>query len=163
MLRTGSRISKLAFALFFLFDLCLFGFALVYIVRQEFMPYHAEAAGMAWAQLPAGIRALFYAMQHTLGGSWLALGIAFTAILFGPYRRGEPWARHTLLVVGAIFNILVMASSGYLAAVTAARTPWRWTAWGLGLVVAAWVLGTLETRSSRKGERPPTASADAKS
>lgn len=131
---------RAALALYGLVTLCLLGFALVYLGRSEFMPYHAAAVGMGWEALPQRIQWLIRALMTSLGSAWLALAITMGVLLAGPWREGKRWAVHLIPVL----LLLAFGLSGYAAwnleMLTGARTPWRWNAWGAGLALLAWVL-----------------------
>lgn len=58
---------KLAFSCYFLSGVLLVGFGLVYMFRAEFMPYHAVAVGMSWAEVPPQFQVLILALMKGVG------------------------------------------------------------------------------------------------
>ncbi|WP_149195162.1 hypothetical protein [Luteimonas suaedae] len=55
--------------------LLLLGFALAYLGRTEFMPYHSVAVGVAWTDIDARMRLLILALLRVIGSAWLVLAV----------------------------------------------------------------------------------------
>jgi hypothetical protein len=55
---------KIAFACHFLALLFMIAGGLIYLLRTQFMPYHAIAAGKSWEQIEPNIRILFLAFMR---------------------------------------------------------------------------------------------------
>jgi hypothetical protein len=53
-----SRRMKIAFGCHLLATLILATFGLIYLFRPEFMPYHAVAVGMPWAEVSPSFQVL---------------------------------------------------------------------------------------------------------
>ena len=101
------------------------GLGVVYFSASEVMPYHKEALGVGWSQLEPGVRALLLTLVNGYGSAHLAVGIALTALLLGPLRQGQVWARWTILAIG--FPVLGATAylSARLAVTTGASVPWQ--------------------------------------
>ena len=56
-------------------------FAIIYLVRPRFMPYHQEAVGLAWEKLDQRLQALLLALMRATGGGVLAASIAMAFLL----------------------------------------------------------------------------------
>ena len=81
-------------------------FGAVYLLRPEFMPYHAEAVGRSWAEVEPAFQILILALMRVVGGACLALALATVVIATKPFREGQAWATWllpaiSLTVVGA--------------------------------------------------------------
>ncbi|MGB2933041.1 MAG: hypothetical protein WBB88_11915, partial [Methyloceanibacter sp.] len=84
---------KIALVLYFLVALFSFGLGLTYGLRDQFQSYHETAVGVPWDQLDSRLQTLLLALMEVAAGGWLALFVLTMALLFGPFRRGEHWAR----------------------------------------------------------------------
>lgn len=97
---------------------------LVYTLRTELMPYHLEVLGTSWEQLPPRYRLMFRSLINGAGAATLATGAALLILTLVPLRRGEPWARWALLLVGLLAagptTIIVLR----VALTTTASPPW---------------------------------------
>lgn len=137
---------KAAFACYFAFWLALVAFGVTYLAREEFMPYHAQGAGMQWAELPASFKPLVLTFMRALGGAMLTIALAFALILFGPFRKGARWARHALPIIGLAYNGLGLIPALYLASLTSAHTPWGMNLGAMALMVVGWASSSLPER-----------------
>lgn len=91
----------------------------VYLLRPEFMSYHAEAVGQPWSDVQPAFQVLILALMRTIGGAFLALALATVVIATKPFREGQAWATWLLPSVG------LLAVGGSLMATTsvARKTP----------------------------------------
>lgn len=102
------------------------GFALqgtVYLVRAEFLPYHAEVLGQGWAELSARLRLLLLAFQRGAGAASLSGALGFALLAWFPFRRGEAWARWAVPLVGLVAVGPLVAVVAWLKASTGAAVP----------------------------------------
>ena len=88
----------------------------VYLLRPEFMPYHAEAVGRSWADVEPAFQILILALMRTIGGAFLALALATVVIATKPFREGQAWATWLLPAVG-----LMAVSASFMATTSVAR------------------------------------------
>ena len=123
---------KLAFFCHLLFSIEPAAFGVTYLVRSEFMSYHAVAVGMPWSQLPPAQQALILALMRLSGGAYVALALAIVVLLLIPFRRGEVWARWTIGVIGSLGSAGALFGTLYVRAHTPSEPPW--------LVVAGFAL-----------------------
>ena len=79
---------KAAFGCHFIAILILLAFGLAYLVRSEFMPYHAIAAGMRWDELGTGVQVLILGLMRAVGGACLAIAVLELTLLLVPFRQG---------------------------------------------------------------------------
>jgi len=71
-------------------------FGLVYLTRNQFMPYHAEALGLSWSELAEKMQVLVLALMRAAGGGFLATGLAISLLLVFPFRVGDTWSIYTI-------------------------------------------------------------------
>ena len=88
------------------------------------MPYHADAVGMSWDQVPQGFQFMITSLMKSLGGAWLSTFVAIWAILFMPFRKGELWAKYMLPVISLACLIPALYGSLYVRANSTAEPPW---------------------------------------
>ena len=120
-----SNRMKASFGVYILAAIILATFSSIYLFRSEFMPYHADAVGMSWDNVPQGFQITILALMKTLGGGWLAIFVGFAAILFIPFRKGELWAKYTLLFMALACLIPSLYSNIlYIKANIGAEPPW---------------------------------------
>ncbi len=116
---------------------------LLYLLRQQAMPYHEVVLGSAWAEVPPGTQALVLGLMRVVGGSGLVVAGFAAALLAGPARRGERWAL-TVVTAGlvALHLVQLWVISG-VAAASGAEPPWQPAAAGLVVVLVAGMSGAL--------------------
>lgn len=112
-----------AFACFAISGLILLAFAVAYLTRKEFMPYHREAVGKAWSELDPRIQVLLIGLMRAAGGMMLTAGIAYAFILFIPFRVGEPWAPYALAIAGFAACLTGIFAMSYVKKHTGAHPP----------------------------------------
>ncbi|MEO0408607.1 MAG: hypothetical protein AAF289_14770 [Cyanobacteria bacterium P01_A01_bin.135] len=133
----------------YLTTLALLGaFSLIYLLRAEFMPYHARAIGQSWEQLPLAVQTLILGLMKTTGGGWLATAVAMAIILFKPFKRGETWALWAVPSIGLATAVPLLYLTLSIAIRTPADPPWIAAALGVVLQVVGLVL-SLEPRRNR--------------
>src|SRR5512134_3717360 len=99
--------------------LLLAAFGGVYLLRPQFMPYHAAAVGLAWEEVPPAFQVLILALMKSLGGAMLATALALVAMLWVPFRKGERWVRYAIPVVSLLYSIPAL----YVTLFVRASTP----------------------------------------
>lgn len=115
-------------------------FGLMYMARQEFMPYHGQAIGKTWAELDDRLKTLLLALIRSIGVLSTALGISTIAILFFAFISRELWSYYTIPLVeligwGAFLGIPLVIKKK-----TGAKTPYMVGFVGIVLVVIGFVL-----------------------
>ncbi len=63
---------KIAFWCYLVSLLGPIAFGLMYLLRPEFMPYHAGAVVMSWAEVPRAFQVLILGLMRAAAGAWLA-------------------------------------------------------------------------------------------
>ena len=128
---------KLAFSLYFLWSLLLAAFGFVYLLRPEFMPYHSVAVGMPWPEVPPKFQILIIALMRAVGGTIVALALAFFVVLLVPFRQGARWALWSMPILGLVECAGAAYAMSHVVLNTSARPPlWAAMAGGILMVVA---------------------------
>ena len=94
-------------------------FGLIYLTRNQFMPYHSEALSLSWSDMPENIQVLVLALMRAAGGGFLATGLAMAILLAFPGQTGEKWAIYTIPAVGLCTSL----GSFYATLLVKIKTP----------------------------------------
>ena len=119
---------------------------LLYVMTPTFMPYHGDALGSTWDALPANYQGFVLGVIKAMGAGSIGVTVALLLMLTGPFRRGDPWARRAVPLVGIVFTMLTAYAAYTIDVNTPASTPWRQT---LGLT-ALYALGAALSLTPRK-------------
>ena len=114
---------------------------LLYVTTSEFMPYHSDAVGAAWGDLPPNYQGFFLGVLRGMGAGSIGVTLAIAFILLIPFRRGDRWALWAVPAIGVVFTALTAYAAFTIDVRTPASPPWRQT---LGLT-AMYVAGGLTT------------------
>ena len=103
----------------------LFGLSgVVYLLRTEFMPYHAVAVGMTWAEVDPNFQILLLGGIRILGAALLSTAAAMGILLFIPFRQGMAWARWCIPLLGLIAGLPALYVTISVTVKTPATGPW---------------------------------------
>lgn len=82
----------------------------IYITRDQFMPYHETAVGMQWQQLQAEIQILVLALMRATGGGLIAVGLVaiYLQWLFEMQRK-------VVYVIALLISVFLMQGGLLLA------------------------------------------------
>ena len=130
---------------------CLVGLLFIlgglnYVLRSEFMPYHAVALNTSWMQVPGAYQALIRALMIGMGSGGCTAGISVLALALVGLRKHTEWCRWTLPVIAGLHIILGRYSSQQLYAVTSGGPPRAVTAVVGLLALGAFLLSLLDRR-----------------
>lgn len=99
-------------------------FAVMYLWRNAFMPYHQQAVCRPWHEVDPAMQQLLLALIHALGFAWLAwlLCCVFLLILLlsSPFDPGVWLLFQSLILLALVAPVLVAAG---LRRRTGAKTP----------------------------------------
>ena len=124
------------------------GLGAVYLFRESFMPYHAEALSRSWIELEPTLQALIGALMNVAGAGWVALGVATLVLVALPVRRGEQWARVLVPMLLLLFYIPTLFATLTVLRETPASPPWYGNAGACLVALAAFFLDTPWRRRS---------------
>lgn len=116
------------------------GLGLVYLFRDSFMPYHAEALDRSWGSLEPQLQILLKALMEVIGAGWIALGVATFTLTVLPMRRGEKWSRFLIPALLLIFYLPTLLATLNVQSRTSASTPWYGNALACITVLLGFVL-----------------------
>ncbi len=102
--------SKIALTCFLLIGCGFFLMGIIYTFSPTPMPYHIDAMGIEWDQLPTGQQLVILAILTGSGSGMMVSGLSIFLISFFPFRRGENWARWSLLALSLMESIPTLYS-----------------------------------------------------
>lgn len=105
----------------------------VYLFTPQIMPYHERFIGMQHEQLHPNVNALLLYMMKDMGASFLAIAFALFVLIRGPFKRGERWARWSILAISLIALLPLL----YITLSIGLYTPWWLVGLGIILVITA--------------------------
>jgi len=131
---------KVAFGCYAAALLGTLAFGVTYFLRAEFMPYHAQAVAMPWADVPAPFRIVILGLMRAAGAAWLALSLALAILLAIPFRQGAQWSKWTIAAVGLVNSVGALYATVQVQFNTPAQAPWKIAAAIIVLNIAGLVL-----------------------
>jgi uncharacterized membrane protein len=144
---------KVAFTCFLLSMLTSIIFALTYLLRSEFMPYHAAAVGQSWAEVDPAFQILILALMKVAAGGWLAAAFATGILLFIPFRRGMRWAYFSIPIIGLSTSLTTLYASLYVARNTPASPPWMAAALATILLMVGFIFSVMPEEKAKQEEK----------
>ena len=144
---------KLAFGCYAAALLGTLAFGVIYSSRLEFMPYHAQAVAMRWADVPPAFRVLILGLMKVAGAAWLALSLALAVLLAIPFRQGARWSRWTIAGAGLVNSVGALYATLQVQFNTPAQAPWKAAAATVALYVAGLLLSSGATRGAGQPAR----------
>jgi hypothetical protein len=96
----------------------------MFLLRQEFMPYHAVAVGMPWPEVPGPFQVLIMGLLKLAGGGWLTTAVAEFVLLLIPFRQGTRWALWAVPSLGLLHYAGVFNAMAHVTLNTPAVPPW---------------------------------------
>jgi hypothetical protein len=116
-------LHAVAMGLYLLDCVMLVAFAGIYLVRGKAMPYHLEAMGCSWDDVPPRTQLVVVALMRAAGSAYLALSLAMgTLVVLGLGQR-VTWANAALLTSGLALLIPLTAVVAHVRVRTGARSP----------------------------------------
>jgi hypothetical protein len=82
-----NALSWLALLSYVLGFLLVLVFAVAYLKRSEFLPYHRIAVGRNWSEVDPRMQVLLLALIRVAGSAWLALVLAAIFFLYVVFAR----------------------------------------------------------------------------
>ena len=114
-----STTSLISFISYSFVALVLILFGLIYLLKNQFMPYHSEALGLSWSELEPQKQILILALMRAAGGGFLATGLAMLILLIIPWRAGYTWSIYAIPAI-SLCNCL---GTLYATLLVKTRTP----------------------------------------
>ena len=92
---------------------------LIYLLKNQFMPYHSKALGLSWSELEANMQVLIIALMRATGGGLIASGIAMLILLLIPWKKGDMWSLYAIPAI----NLCVSLGALYAMLLVKRKTP----------------------------------------
>lgn len=143
---------RITFACYLLGCLALLVLALTYLLRSEFMPYHAVAVGRSWAEVDPSFQILISALMKVTGGGWLATALAVGILLLIPFRQGLRWAYWAIPVIGLPTSLTSLYATLYVARNTPASPPWMAAALGTLLLAIGFLFSVIPSEKAKRDQ-----------
>lgn len=144
MERTTNWKHMISFLCYAIFLLISFVYALVYLSRTEFMPYHAVMLEQDWSELSIKYQNLILGLMRALGAGWLSLSIVMGFLLFKPFREGRKWAYWAIPVSAlpaVLANLYIVMN---MILVSPASPPWLVVVFNAILLLTGFFLSVTE-------------------
>lgn len=116
-------------------SLVSFGLGSTYILRDTFMPYHAEALQQKWQALDGSLQVLLLALMDVAGAGWITLGLVLAVLIRGPFRAGRQWARYLIPAAIIVFYTPTLVATLNVTLLTPATAPWQGNAVAIFIAV----------------------------
>lgn len=112
----------------------------VYVFKQSFMPYHADALSMRWSELEAVNQVLISALMTVSGGGWFTVGVVILTLLVFPFRNDRRWAVYALPAFILLFYIPNLSATLAVLQNTPGNPPWQGNAFACLSAVVGFAL-----------------------
>jgi hypothetical protein len=126
---------KVSLYLYLLVCMLGIGGGIVYVSVSTMMPYHLQALGVPWDELPDGVQAMLWLSVKVIGGLLLSICAVTLVLLLIPFRRNERWAKFSVFMGGILPNALLLGATIYLRYKTGAATPIALMSVSTGIVI----------------------------
>ena len=144
-------LRTIAYLCYGLVGLLGFVFAYIYLIRPEFMPYHADAVGASWNEIDASIKVLIIALMRVSGGGWLATSLSITLLLIARIKFQKIYFGFALVLVGLGGLIPTLYATLYVRANSPAVPPWMAAAGGILILIMALVMDFISYAKLKNG------------
>lgn len=129
--------SRIADALYGIIAFVSLTLGSIYLLRDSFLPYHAEALQQQWSELDTSLQVLILALMDVAGAGWIALGLVVLALILGPFRAEQRLVRFLIPVAILVFYIPTLIATLNVTNLTPATAPW----YGNTIAIIAALLG----------------------
>lgn len=118
----------------------LFMLGVVFLVRKDFMPYHAAAVGMRWSEVPGNFQILIRALLKFMGGTVIVLSLAVFILLLIPFREGASWSIWAIPLVCLLQCAAIANATTQVVRKTPGRPPLKLLAVMAAICIVAFVV-----------------------
>lgn len=119
---TRKRAAGFSYGITALVSLILGG---IYLLKDSFMPYHAEALSRSWSEVEAVTQVLITALMTVAGGGWFTVGVVILLLLAFPFRNDRPWAVYALPATILLFYLPNLSATLSVLQNTPGTPPWQ--------------------------------------
>lgn len=118
-------------------------FGLIYLTKNQFMPYHAEALGLSWSELSENMQVLILALMKAAGGGFLATGLAIFILLIIPFRVGDRWTIYATPAVSLCTSLGTLYATLLVKNKTPGKPPVVLSFLALALTIIGFILSII--------------------
>lgn len=123
--------------------LILILFGSIYLLKNQFMPYHCEAVGYSWSELEPNVRVLIIALMRATGGGFLATGLAIFILLMIPLRSGNIWASYAIGAIAVCHSTVTLYATLLVKTKTPGKPPVGLSLLGLALIIIGFIFSLI--------------------
>jgi hypothetical protein len=118
-------------------------FGLIYLLRNQFMPYHAEALSLSWSELEENMQVLILALMRAVGGGFLATGLAILVLLIIPFKTGNTWSIYTIPAISLCISIGTLYATLLVKTKTPGKPPIVLSILALALTIIGFIFSII--------------------
>lgn len=119
-----------------------------FLLRGEFTPYHAAAAGVPWSEVPVNFQVVILALTKLAGGLWVAFTLCIFVLLLLPFRQGARWTLWAVPLLMLAQYVAPMPAMIHLTTYTPATPPWTLTIGCMVVTLLALFVSVTEKRGA---------------
>jgi hypothetical protein len=97
----------------------------IYLFKQSFMPYHADAIEKSWNAVEAANQVLISALMTVAGGGWFTVGVVLLLLLAFPFRNDRRWALYAIPAIILLFYLPNLWATLTVLQTTPGNPPWQ--------------------------------------
>ncbi|MCJ8280438.1 MAG: hypothetical protein MJK14_11180 [Rivularia sp. ALOHA_DT_140] len=135
-----TTIVQISFSCYLIAAIVSIVFGVIYLIRSEFMPYHAVALEKQWIELDIKIQTLILALMRVAGGGFLATGIVVILLMVLFFRTNEQWIIFVIPTIGLITSLSSFYATTLVKNRTPASPPVNLTLISIGLILTGFIL-----------------------
>jgi hypothetical protein len=121
-------------------------FGVIYLFKNNFMPYHGAALSLEWSQLEENTQSLILALMRAASGGFLASAVAITVLQIKFRDDKLSWIPLLILITGFIVTCTTLYATILVRIYTPGKPP---TILGIGVIVLL-IVGYILNRKTLK-------------
>jgi len=147
-----NRWKLIAVLLYSVVALITAGAGIRFLFATEYFAYHAQASGMDWSSVDAGLQTLALSGFRIIGAGFLTVSLGMTLMIFIPFAKYEQrWSYFAIPACGILFWSISLTTSLWVSSVTQAVAPWRGSLFCVLVLLFAMTSSLYELKSFRGG------------
>ena len=142
-------MKTVALILYALLGLGFLGLGAVYLVTDEFMPYHSDAIAASWEELAPNYQGLFLGLLKGLGAGAFSSGVALISLTVLSYVNGIERYKYPLALIAWTYSCMLTYAIYVVYSQTPAEPP---IAGGIAWIVLALFASACSYPASERAE-----------
>lgn len=122
----------------------LFSFGLVYLMRNQFLPYHRQAIGLSWSQLDPNLQVLILALMRVAGTGLVVTGLMMLLLLLIPWQAGKTWSIYAIPTISFGACLGSFYATFLVKTKTAGAPPLKLSIFGVVLTITGFIFSIIE-------------------